>query len=191
MKRSASCSPSSLPGPTGESQRAAPCRARTVGLHQSVEFPAGHLHRPGRGGAGRGQRGRRQAGGSDAADRLRRHPFIARGRRAGGRPAFPARQRQRRGRRVDRRPPGFRRCFHGIERNGHSIQRTLATRGGPIVPFIAETGGINAMIVDSSALLERAVADAIRSAFDSAGQRCSAARIVFVQADVRRRSRPC
>ncbi len=82
----------------------------------------------------------------------------------------------------DRRVSGV--AFTGSNETADSIQRTLATRGGPIVPFIAETGGINAMIVDSSALLERAVADVIRSAFDSAGQRCSAARIVFVQADV-------
>jgi RHH-type proline utilization regulon transcriptional repressor/proline dehydrogenase/delta 1-pyrroline-5-carboxylate dehydrogenase len=82
----------------------------------------------------------------------------------------------------DRRVSGV--AFTGSNETAESIQRMLATRGGPMVPFIAETGGINAMIVDSSALLERAVADVIRSAFDSAGQRCSAARIVFVQADV-------
>jgi RHH-type proline utilization regulon transcriptional repressor/proline dehydrogenase/delta 1-pyrroline-5-carboxylate dehydrogenase len=75
-------------------------------------------------------------------------------------------------------------AFTGSNATAGSIQRTLAARGGPITPFIAETGGINAMIVDSSALLERAVADVVRSAFDSAGQRCSAARVVFVQRDV-------
>ena len=55
------------------------------------------------------------------------------------------------------------------------------------LPFIAETGGMNAMIVDSSALPEQAVRDAIASAFDSAGQRCSAARILFVQDDIAER----
>jgi RHH-type proline utilization regulon transcriptional repressor/proline dehydrogenase/delta 1-pyrroline-5-carboxylate dehydrogenase len=82
----------------------------------------------------------------------------------------------------DRRIAGV--AFTGSNDTADTIQRTLAARGGAIAPFIAETGGINAMIVDSSALLERAVADVIRSAFDSAGQRCSAARVVFVQRDV-------
>ena len=52
------------------------------------------------------------------------------------------------------------------------------------MPFIAETGGQNAMIVDSSALAEQVVADVLASAFDSAGQRCSAARLLYVQADI-------
>ncbi|MEC9367957.1 MAG: aldehyde dehydrogenase family protein, partial [Pseudomonadota bacterium] len=54
---------------------------------------------------------------------------------------------------------------------------------GPIIPFIAETGGLNAMIVDSSALPEQVVRDAVLSAFDSAGQRCSALRVLFLQED--------
>jgi len=52
------------------------------------------------------------------------------------------------------------------------------------VPFIAETGGINVMVADSSALPEQVVRDAVRSAFDSAGQRCSAARVLFIQEDI-------
>jgi RHH-type proline utilization regulon transcriptional repressor/proline dehydrogenase/delta 1-pyrroline-5-carboxylate dehydrogenase len=60
----------------------------------------------------------------------------------------------------------------------------LAQRDGPIVPLIAETGGQNAMIVDSSALPEQVVADVVTSAFDSAGQRCSAVRLLYVQEDV-------
>ena len=52
------------------------------------------------------------------------------------------------------------------------------------MPFIAETGGINAMIADSTALPEQVVRDAVRSAFDSAGQRCSAARVLFVQEEI-------
>jgi RHH-type proline utilization regulon transcriptional repressor/proline dehydrogenase/delta 1-pyrroline-5-carboxylate dehydrogenase len=52
------------------------------------------------------------------------------------------------------------------------------------LPLIAETGGINAMIVDSSALLEQATDDIVRSAFDSAGQRCSALRVLCVQDDI-------
>ena len=64
------------------------------------------------------------------------------------------------------------------------INRTLADRDGPIIPFVAETGGQNAMIVDCSALPEQVTRDVISSAFQSAGQRCSALRVLFVQEDV-------
>ena len=64
------------------------------------------------------------------------------------------------------------------------LEKALAAKDGPITPLIAETGGQNAMIVDSSALPEQVVGDLITSAFLSAGQRCSAARILFVQEDV-------
>jgi len=60
----------------------------------------------------------------------------------------------------------------------------LAQRKGPIVPLIAETGGQNALIVDSSALAEQVVGDIIASSFNSAGQRCSALRVLFVQSDI-------
>jgi RHH-type proline utilization regulon transcriptional repressor/proline dehydrogenase/delta 1-pyrroline-5-carboxylate dehydrogenase len=82
----------------------------------------------------------------------------------------------------DRRIKGV--AFTGSNETAWMIQKTLTDRRSEIVPFIAETGGINAMIVDSSALPEQAVRDAVRSAFDSAGQRCSAARVLFVQADI-------
>ncbi len=75
-------------------------------------------------------------------------------------------------------------AFTGSNDTANLIQRALTDRGGPIVPLIAETGGINAMIVDSSALPEQVVRDAVMSAFDSAGQRCSAARLLFLQDDV-------
>ena len=75
-------------------------------------------------------------------------------------------------------------AFTGSNDTAAIINRTLAARGGPILPFIAETGGMNAMIVDSSALPEQAVRDVVASAFDSAGQRCSAARVLFVQDDI-------
>jgi RHH-type proline utilization regulon transcriptional repressor/proline dehydrogenase/delta 1-pyrroline-5-carboxylate dehydrogenase len=65
-----------------------------------------------------------------------------------------------------------------------TINRALAARGGPIVPLIAETGGLNAMIVDSTALPEQVVDDVMSSAFLSAGQRCSALRLLFLQEDV-------
>jgi RHH-type proline utilization regulon transcriptional repressor/proline dehydrogenase/delta 1-pyrroline-5-carboxylate dehydrogenase len=77
-------------------------------------------------------------------------------------------------------------AFTGSNATGWAIQEALARRRGPIVPFIAETGGLNAMIADSSALPEQAIRDVVRSAFDSAGQRCSAARLFFVQEDVAR-----
>lgn len=73
--------------------------------------------------------------------------------------------------------------FTGSTQTAKAIQLALAKRSGPIVPLIAETGGMNAMIADSSALHEQLVDDVIRSAFGSAGQRCSALRVLFVQKD--------
>ncbi len=73
--------------------------------------------------------------------------------------------------------------FTGSNETAWAIQRVLADRRNAIVPFIAETGGINAMIADSTALPEQVVRDCVRSAFDSAGQRCSAARVLFLQDD--------
>ena len=75
-------------------------------------------------------------------------------------------------------------AFTGSIETAQLINRSLAGRGGPIVPFIAETGGQNAMIVDSSALPEQVVRDVLVSAFRSAGQRCSALRVLFLQEDV-------
>ena len=74
-------------------------------------------------------------------------------------------------------------AFTGSNATGWAIQSALAGRRGTMVPLIAETGGLNAMIADSSALPEQAIRDVVRSAFDSAGQRCSAARLFFVQED--------
>jgi RHH-type proline utilization regulon transcriptional repressor/proline dehydrogenase/delta 1-pyrroline-5-carboxylate dehydrogenase len=75
-------------------------------------------------------------------------------------------------------------AFTGGTETGIAINRALAARDGPIVKLIAETGGLNAMIVDSSALPEQVVDDALSSAFDSAGQRCSALRVLFLQDDI-------
>jgi len=72
--------------------------------------------------------------------------------------------------------------FTGSTEAAQSINRTLAER--PVVPFIAETGGQNVMVVDSSALPEQLVNDALTSAFDSAGQRCSALRVLCLQEDI-------
>ena len=74
--------------------------------------------------------------------------------------------------------------FTGGTSTAQAINRSLANRIGPIIPFIAETGGLNAMIADSSALPEQVVSDVIASAFNSAGQRCSALRILCVQKDI-------
>jgi RHH-type proline utilization regulon transcriptional repressor/proline dehydrogenase/delta 1-pyrroline-5-carboxylate dehydrogenase len=74
--------------------------------------------------------------------------------------------------------------FTGSTEVAWAINRALAEKRGPIVPLIAETGGINAMIVDATALPEQVVDDAVMSAFRSAGQRCSALRLMFVQTDV-------
>jgi RHH-type proline utilization regulon transcriptional repressor/proline dehydrogenase/delta 1-pyrroline-5-carboxylate dehydrogenase len=75
-------------------------------------------------------------------------------------------------------------AFTGSTETARRINLDLARRLGPIVPLIAETGGQNAMIVDSSALAEQVVADVLTSAFDSAGQRCSSLRLLYVQNDI-------
>ena len=75
-------------------------------------------------------------------------------------------------------------AFTGSTQTARAINRTLAAKDGPIVPFIAETGGLNAMIVDATALSEQVADDVVMSAFRSAGQRCSALRILFLQEDV-------
>ena len=74
--------------------------------------------------------------------------------------------------------------FTGSTEAAQSIRRALAASNGPVVPLIAETGGVNAMIVDSTALLEQVVDDVIVSAFRSAGQRCSALRLLCLQEDI-------
>ena len=74
--------------------------------------------------------------------------------------------------------------FTGSTEVGRAINRALAEKSGPIVPLVAETGGINAMIVDATALPEQVSDDVIASAFRSAGQRCSALRLLCLQADV-------
>ena len=75
-------------------------------------------------------------------------------------------------------------AFTGSTGTAQAINRTLAAKNGPIVPLIAETGGINAMIVDATALAEQVADDVVISAFRSAGQRCSALRILYLQEDI-------
>ena len=75
-------------------------------------------------------------------------------------------------------------AFTGSLNTAKKIQSSLIKNQKEIIPLIAETGGINAMIVDSSALLEQVTDDVIRSAFDSAGQRCSALRVLCIQEEI-------
>ena len=86
---------------------------------------------------------------------------------------------------ADKRVAGV--AFTGSTEVGRLINRALAGKDGPIPPLIAETGGINAMIVDATALPEQVTDDVITSAFRSAGQRCSALRLLCVQDDVAER----
>lgn len=81
-------------------------------------------------------------------------------------------------------------AFTGSTGAAKAIQRSLAEKDGPIVPLIAETGGQNCMVVESSALPEHAVDDIIMSAFGSAGQRCSALRVLYLQDDIADRLLP-
>ncbi|MGP1256297.1 MAG: bifunctional proline dehydrogenase/L-glutamate gamma-semialdehyde dehydrogenase PutA [Kiloniellales bacterium] len=75
-------------------------------------------------------------------------------------------------------------AFTGSVETGQAINRALAARDGAVVPLIAETGGQNVMIVDSTALPEQVVQDVLVSGFQSAGQRCSALRVLFLQEEV-------
>jgi RHH-type proline utilization regulon transcriptional repressor/proline dehydrogenase/delta 1-pyrroline-5-carboxylate dehydrogenase len=75
-------------------------------------------------------------------------------------------------------------AFTGSTDTARLIERSLAARNGSIATFIAETGGLNAMIVDSSALPEQVVLDAVASGFNSAGQRCSALRVLLLQGEI-------
>jgi RHH-type proline utilization regulon transcriptional repressor/proline dehydrogenase/delta 1-pyrroline-5-carboxylate dehydrogenase len=75
-------------------------------------------------------------------------------------------------------------AFTGSTQVAQAINRALAAKNGPIVPLIAETGGINAIVADATALPEQVADDVVASSFRSAGQRCSASRLLFVQEDV-------
>lgn len=88
------------------------------------------------------------------------------------------------GERMVRHPLSAGVAFTGSTETARRINRALADKEGPIAPLIAETGGQNAMIVDSTALLEQVTDDVIRSAFLSAGQRCSALRALYLQEEI-------
>src|SRR6202011_1172181 len=107
------------------------------------------------------------------------HTIAARGRRAAAHPATGSRARPNVRRHRVRASRARGRCHDGVDGN-----RALAARSGAIVPLIAETGGLNTMIVDSTALPEQVIDDVVSSAFMSAGQRCSALRLLFLQEDI-------
>ncbi|MFT6466571.1 bifunctional proline dehydrogenase/L-glutamate gamma-semialdehyde dehydrogenase PutA [Halopseudomonas sp.] len=75
-------------------------------------------------------------------------------------------------------------AFTGSTQTAHLINRALAARDSAIAPMVAETGGQNAMLVDSTALPEQVVKDVVHSAFTSSGQRCSALRVLYIQEDI-------
>jgi RHH-type proline utilization regulon transcriptional repressor/proline dehydrogenase/delta 1-pyrroline-5-carboxylate dehydrogenase len=75
-------------------------------------------------------------------------------------------------------------CFTGSTATAQTIHRAMAEHLAPAAPLIAETGGLNAMIVDSTALPEQAIGDILASSFQSAGQRCSALRVLYLQDDI-------
>ncbi len=75
-------------------------------------------------------------------------------------------------------------CFTGSTATAQTINKSMAAGLSPTAPLIAETGGLNAMIVDSTALPEQAIVDVVTSAFQSAGQRCSALRMLYLQEDI-------
>ena len=83
---------------------------------------------------------------------------------------------------ADRRTAGV--VFTGSTETAWAIQRAMAGKDQAIRPFVAETGGLNGMVVDNTALPEQVVADAVESAFRSAGQRCSALRVLFLQDEI-------
>lgn len=74
--------------------------------------------------------------------------------------------------------------FTGSTETARIINKNLAKREGPIIPFVAETGGVNVMLADSTALPEQLIDDVIESAFNSAGQRCSALRVLYIQDEI-------
>jgi RHH-type proline utilization regulon transcriptional repressor/proline dehydrogenase/delta 1-pyrroline-5-carboxylate dehydrogenase len=75
-------------------------------------------------------------------------------------------------------------AFTGSTEVARLIAQHARRKEGPLVPLIAETGGQNTLIADSSALPEQIVRDVVASAFNSAGQRCSALRVLFIQTDI-------
>jgi RHH-type proline utilization regulon transcriptional repressor/proline dehydrogenase/delta 1-pyrroline-5-carboxylate dehydrogenase len=177
--------PEALPGPTGESNTLQMSGRGVFVCISPVELPAGDLRRPDRRGARRRQCRDRQARRADQPDRLLRREVAARSGHPGSGAAVPAGRRAPPvGAALTRDPRIAGVAFTGSTDTARAINRALAARDSAIGVLIAETGGQNALIADSSSLPEQVVKDAIASAFTSAGQRCSAARVLFVQDDI-------
>ena len=170
-----------LAGPTGEINTLR-SRARRIPLHQSVEFSDRDLYRPDRRGACGRQYRYRETGRADTVSRKCRESLHDAGLPVDALQFLPGS-----GPKIgeallpDARISGV--AFTGSTETAKTIDRALAKRDGPIATLIAETGGINAMLIDSSALTEQVVKDAVGSAFNSAGQRCSALRLLCVPDD--------
>ena len=184
-RRAALLAPQAAAGSDWREQRAAHARPRRFRLHQSVEFSAGNFHR------------RRSPVRSPQAIALWRSPPNRHRSSPSRRSSFcippvyrPGSLTSGAGRRQNRRDahcgsPRRGRCLHGLDRSCPRASTAHSRpRDGPIPPLIAETGGVNAMIVDATALPEQVTDDVITSAFRSAGQRCSALRLLCVQEDV-------
>ena len=176
--------PQPMPGPTGESNE---LRYRGRGVFVCISpwnFPLVDLHRAG----DRGARRRQQRWSPSRPSRRRWSP--PKPCASCTRPAFrrarcklvPGDGKVGAALVADPRVAGV--AFTGSTEVARTINRALAGKDGPIVPLIAETGGINAMIVDATALPEQVTDDVVTSAFRSAGQRCSALRLLCVQEDV-------
>ena len=147
----------------GRPARAIVCSPAAASSSRSaLELPARDLHRPGDRGPDGRQRGGRQAGGADAAHR-RQAVALSRGRRPEMPRSSPGARRRWRRLVPIRASPGW--CSPARTQTARAINRALAAKDGSIVPLIAETGGLNAMVVDSSALPEQVVADTLESAF--------------------------
>ena len=176
--------PLALPGPTGERNQLELAGRGVFACISPWNFPLAIFTGQVGGGAGRGQCRHRQAGGADAADRLRAVELLHRA----GVPGDVLHLLPGDGPKVgaplvaDPRIAGV--AFTGSTETAQAINRALAARNGPLAALIAETGGQNVMIVNSSALPEQVVRDVLISSFQSAGQRCSALRILCVQEDI-------
>ena len=170
-------------------QHAVAARPRRVRVHQPVELPARDLHGPGHRGPGRRQLGGGQARAGDPAGGARGGAAAARG----GHPRCrccssprPTGRRSQPWRSCIRRWPGWPSPARPRPRPPSTAR--WRARDGAILPLIAETGGVNAMVVDATALPEQVVDDVITSAFTSAGQRCSALRVLYLQEEVAERT---
>ena len=187
-RAAASCSPRrrSCAGPTGERNLLSLHGPRRVRLHQPVEFPARHLHRPDHRGAGGRQRGRRQAGAGDAAHRACHDAAAARGGRAAARCCSSRRPTARRSARSRSRHPALAGvAFTGSTATAATINRALAgrERADRAADRRDRRRECDGGRCDGAARAGGAMMS-MHSAFTSAGQRCSALRVLYLQEEI-------